>query len=145
MATSFKDVADKIRTRMNAVDLSAHGAGADAVQLIYDNDLSEPPTEDDSKWVRFAILDGIAEQADIGAGSGNTRFRAPGVATAAIHVPLRKGDKLAREIADSIASDFRSVTVNGVTYRTPYLQVIGLQGRWYRVDVNIPFYFDFLD
>lgn len=145
MSTNFQDVADKIRSRMNAIDLSAHGSGSDAVQVIYDNDLNEPPEGGDSKWIRFTVLDGTTEQADIGAGLNNTRFRTPGVAQAAIHVPLRKGDELAREIADSIGSGFRSVTVNGVTYRTPSLQVIGVQGRWYRVDVNIPFYFDFLD
>ena len=139
-SNSSKDLANKIRTKFAAVDLSSF-----TVTKIYDNDLQTPPDDGSEPWARMTILDGISEQADIGAGSSNTRFRTPGVVQVAIHVPLRKGDGTAREIADLIMDDFRSVTVNGITYRTPYLQVIGLQGPYYRVDVNVPFYFDFLD
>jgi hypothetical protein len=59
--------------------------------------------------------------------------------------PSQSGDGDALELSDKIKKLFRSVTVNGITWRTPSLGTVGRDEQWWVTNVSCPFYFDDLD
>ena len=86
-----------------------------AVPVAYANRQFTPP--DNAEWVRLAIIEGDSTLAGLG-GMGSNRYRNTGVVAAQIFVPVAVGDGLAYEIADDIATIFRSKLVSGVRFRT---------------------------
>lgn len=104
----------------------------------YDNEDQEPATND--VWARVYFLPGTSMQADMGGES--IRHRTPGVMVVALFSPLVRGVGPALAMADLIDDQFRTVTANGVTYRKPYVSVVGRERAWHRVNVTCPFYAD---
>jgi len=110
----------------------------ESVVVVYDNDPTEPP--DDDVWVRFTVLDGNTQQAEMG--GAQTTYRTPGLATAQVFIPMNAGDKAGRELADVIVEAFRAVTVSGLTFRAPAVVPVGASGKWWQLNVNCTFYYD---
>ncbi len=112
-----------------------------AVPVAYANRQFTPP--DNAEWVRLAIIEGDSTLAGLG-GTGANRYRNTGVVAAQIFVPVAVGDGLAYEIADDIATIFRSKLVSGVRFRTPATAPAGPDGAWYQRNVTVPFSADLI-
>ncbi|MCP4660986.1 MAG: hypothetical protein GY856_36760 [bacterium] len=111
---------------------------AESVAVLYDNEPQDPP--DDEQWIRFSILDGRTNQAEMG--GNQTTYRTSGVAIAQIFAPMQAGDGAARELADVIVAAFRAVTVSGVVFRAPSVGPVGAEGKWWQLNVSCDFYYD---
>jgi len=133
---SFETVANTIRSTFKT-----QIADAQSISTGYDNAPYDRP--ENTKHVLLSIVPGESVQVSLGA---TKRFRHPGIMSAAILVPLEVGDKDALEIADFIDLAFRATTftVSGqaVHFRTPAIQRVGRDGKWWRVNVNVPYYAD---
>ncbi|MBW7990048.1 MAG: hypothetical protein FVQ84_08545 [Planctomycetes bacterium] len=105
----------------------------------YDNAPFTRPT-DDTRWVRHKIEYDDATQVSIAKTS--RRHRIFGNMIVSIYIRLEIGDKESSQIADYIASKFRSVTDSRVTFRTPQYQLRGRFDKEWIVDIRCPFYSD---
>lgn len=142
-----EQLAIKLSTRMNAIDLSQVNFGTDAqpdnknLTVYYDNDSRPTPKDTNLPHVVFTVLDGQTQQRSLGCPSA-TRIRTPGVGVASIFVPVGIGDAGARRVADLILPQFRLVTADGVSYKVPYFTPVGRTGAWWQGNVNLPFTYD---
>lgn len=102
------------------------------------NAVLNPP--DDSEWCRVDVMFG--EDLQVSIGSSTHRFRTPGIMQVRLFSPVDKGQKTVIGFADTIESEFRVVSYNGVVFRTPRTAVHGRKDRWWEVAVSCPFYFD---
>lgn len=115
------------------------------IAVQYDNDgaFKQP---NDRRWIRFNILDGEAFQRTTGA---SARFEYPGVIMIQIFTLVDQGDAEARAMADTINSSFRrtraTVGDDKIVFKTPSYESAGIEGRFWRVNINVPFYFENVD
>jgi hypothetical protein len=74
--------------------------------------------------------------------------RHPGLLTIDVRTPLKDasgnplGDGLAIGYADTLAALFRNVSFDRITFRAPTVRSFGVDGPWYRVQVDCPFWRD---
>lgn len=127
---SYETVFNTIRSRFKTLI-----EDGESIPVHYDNAPFDKP--DDSIWIRFTIVPGVTEQVEI-----PSTFRTFGLATAQVFTKIETGDKLALETADTVKSSFRAISVSGVTFRTPSLEVIGRSENWWQVNIECPFYSD---
>lgn len=131
---TYSAIEDAIRSRFNTqITISKF------VTTIFDNEDADLPTT--GQWIRFTIIAGETEQVEFGS---KKRFRQFGMATAQIFDEIGKGTKNINLLVDNINTSgvFRSVSANGVVYRTPSILRVGRVANWYQVNVNVPFYSD---
>lgn len=109
------------------------------IQLAFDNF----PMDVDavSEFIRFSILNGSQEQASIGAAASqyrNTGIISIGIFTGAADVT---GSKRARQVADVVAAIFRGKVFGNppIICRGASITNIGPDGKFYHIDVSIPF------
>lgn len=104
-----------------------------------------PFTQPDvDKWVWFTIIEGASV---IGENRGGLLVhRKTGMAVAQIFVQIGIGDGTALSVADTIATAFRSVSVDGITFRAPSVVTVGegRDGKWWQVNVSCPFSYETL-
>jgi len=108
----------------------------------YPNKKFEAP--DDASWVRLNIAEATARWASFGDPDNNTE-RNLGQVTVQIFVASGEGEGEALELADQARSVFRSWrdASSGVRFRVPpYARVIGVDKKWYQINVVAPFQFD---
>lgn len=130
---THEDLHNAIRSRMDA-----QVAVPESVAVQYDNEGEAPPS--DAVWIRCAVQVGRSEQADMG--STTVRERTVGVVMAQVFCPADEGDQPGLEMADKIKAAFRRVTAGGVTYRVPSIEPQGRDGKWWQINVTVPFYSD---
>lgn len=107
------------------------------LKIQYDNGPSPKPG--DEIWARVKIDTGESDQADIAI---TPRERSFGMLTFLLHAPIEKGDKDVLNLADFVKNKFKRLTAGDVTYRTPSVRPAGRDGKWWRVRVTCPFYFE---
>jgi len=101
-----------------------------------------PP--DAAPWMRLVIQDAGATWASMG-DPGNNIARNVGQVTIQIFVPSGEGEGLALEIADQAKAVYRSWddAVTGLRFEVPpYARQVGIEGKWYQVNVVAPYRFD---
>lgn len=101
-----------------------------------------PP--DNGPWVRLAITDADANWASMG-DPGNNILRNVGQVVVQIFVLSGTGEGEALQRAESAMSIFRSWTdaTTGLRFEVPpYARQIGIDGKWYQVNVVAPFRYD---
>jgi hypothetical protein len=130
---SFASTANTIRNRF----ATEFAAVRPTVPIHYDNVPATPPAA--SPWARLTIVEGASFQVSLGA---SRRFRDTGTAIVQVFTALGSGDGEAREIADDVQAIFKAITVAGVIFRKPSAARIGPDGRYYQVNVTIPFQAD---
>ncbi|MEE9140767.1 MAG: phage tail terminator-like protein [Alphaproteobacteria bacterium] len=130
---AFAATANVIRSRFATEFATARPT----VPIHYDNVAGDPPAA--SSWVRLTVVEGDSFQVAMGS---TRRFRDTGVAIVQVFTPLGSGDGEAREIADDVQGIFKGLTVSGVVFRKPRAARIGPDGRFYQVNVTIPFQAD---
>lgn len=94
---------------------------------------------EDATWARVTVIPSATEQADIVPGR---RYRAVGIAMFSFFSPFNKGDEELNLLADYACTKFRTVSASGVTYRTPSPARVGRAGKWWQVNVTVPWYSD---
>lgn len=112
--------------------------------IAYPNKAFTPP---DSAWVRLAIVNGETLRLSLGP---NGEHRWAGIVYVQVFVPQGSGDGEARSLADEAAKIFRDralATDDGgsITFRSPSIQQIGPDGRWWQLNVICPYQRDFID
>jgi len=111
--------------------------GTTKLVVAYDN---APFVEPEGKmWVRLNIQHSITNQTEIGA---TKRFRTYGLIIVQIFIPIEEGDVDALILAKTIRDTYRCTTISGVTYQTPYKDIVGRSGKWYQINVVCPFHAD---
>jgi hypothetical protein len=114
-------------------------ADVQSLTTTYDNaPFTEPET---GKWARLTILSGQSTQITVGA-PGNNLSRYPGLVVIQMFDLAQQGDKNLLALADAINAAFSDKVLSGITYRRASLQEVGTRGKWYQVNVNIPFLSD---
>lgn len=101
-------------------------------------------TPKDGPWARLVIQDADARWASMGAPGENIE-RHVGQVTVQIFTDSGKGEGEALTLADVAKGIFRSWVdlSSGVRFRVPpYARQIGVEGKWYQVNVVAPFEFD---
>lgn len=113
--------------------------GNDKVVIFLDNqDVSQP---EQAPFVKLTSLPGSHEQASTG-GSTN-RYRYTGVFVFSIFVEFGQGDALANAIVDAIVSVLRdNSTYNGLVLRSASPIRVGRAGKFWQMNVTVPWYFD---
>jgi hypothetical protein len=80
--------------------------------------------------------------------AASKRIRHPGLLTIDVRTPLKdsngnpSGGSTALGYADTLAGVFRNVSFDGITFRAPTVRPFGVDGPWYRVQVDCPFWRD---
>ena len=127
----FYDLFMAIQTAVNTI---ANGI----LPVHYDNAPFDRPV--DLPWARLTILTGESIRADLG--SLNIRYRNPGIAIFSVFTPISIGMQKSNELVDYLAGQFRSITSNRVTFRTPDVKYIGREGNEWQTNIICPFFSD---
>ena len=107
-----------------------------ATPVFFDNTKSTPP--DNAPWVRMVNLTGQSQKIDL-----LNRYRTVGIIDFQVMVPLLSGVRAGKQLADQIASLWRSVTVSGIVFKTPSVARVGDTGNgWFQMNVSVPYYWD---
>lgn len=113
-----------------------------AIQVGYDNEEFEPDEDNLGTyevWMLFHVLMGDSFQTSSGQ---HPRFRTPGVCIVSVFgKPLIGKDKMNAAV-DLIIPKFRAVKDGSVVFYTPRAKNGRRDGRWWRVNVECPFYAD---
>lgn len=99
---------------------------------------------DNEAWVRLNIDDAATEWASFGVPDGNTE-RHFGQVTVQIFVLSGEGEGEALELADVVKGIFRnwSDVSSGLRFLVPpYARQVGVDGKWYQINVVAPYQFD---
>lgn len=129
---TFAATATTIRTRFN----TEFAAVRPTVPIHWPNEVKTPPSG--TPWVRLTIVEGESGLIAMG-GANSNLYRNPGLVVVQIFVPISTLDNLGLQIADDVATIFRSQFVSGVRFRTPSTSPIGPDGPWYQRNVTVPF------
>jgi hypothetical protein len=134
---THEDAANAIRQRFDQ-----NVASVEELTVEYPNSpLAKAPS--DSMWCRFAINWGDSNQVTLGA---QKRHRTVGIDDQfKSSLRFRRATVTPLALGDRIKKLFRSVTVNGITWRTPSLASVGRDEQWWQTNVSCPFYFDDVD
>lgn len=124
----FDSVHAVIRSRV------ADNKPAALLSVVYPNAETTKPTR--GPWGRLTILPGQRVKTEVP--SNGTR-RQVGVAVLQLFDEPGKGDGTLLEIADAINALFDGVTVSGVRFLTPSINVIGVQDGWFQINVECPY------
>lgn len=126
ISTRFKDLVEKVV----------------AIPAQYDNAPFIPP--ENSRWMTCDVIHHDHEQVTLGE-PGSRVFRYWGLLSSRLFAPIETGDGDLLAIADVIATAFKGVTVDGITYRTVTIPGPGSRtpdGKWWQVTVVCPWYSD---
>lgn len=134
---SFRAEEQAIWTRINTVWGTTTPIAWPNIDFDPDTDVGDS----DPGFIRVTILRGplSATQADM---AENPRYRHEGTLAIQVFVPANEGSGPALSLADTLADGFRGITADGITYRAPAPDPVGVSGAWYQVNLWIPFYRD---
>jgi len=104
--------------------------------IAYEN---EPFTQPDGPWVRLAIVNAPAFQADM---APEPRYRHPGTVVVQVFTHDGTGNATARRLAEQAAGVFRGRTVGGIVFRAASVLPQGTDGTWYQVNAQADFFRD---
>ena len=132
---SHSTLHNTIRSRFDTSVVSPQGLTG---RVQYDN--HKKFNIEDQLWCRLKVIPGVSETTEIG-GSTNTQ-RTVGLAIVSIFQPLGQGTKDVHELVDAIKTVFRGDPDNNVTYLEGSEDNIGRSGKFWQVNVRIPFRYD---
>jgi hypothetical protein len=109
--------------------------------IVWDNVTSAPP--ESASWVRLNIADTDANQASFGAPTDT--FRHFGLVTIMVFSVLNVGDAAALALADTAAAVFRkwNDSTTGLRFiQSPFTRQVGVERKWFHLNVTCPFQWD---
>ena len=117
----------------------SHVSGLTTVKVVHDNGPLSITTE--SIFGRLTIEFNSSSLEEL----GRKRWRHFLTAIMDFRVKPDTGDAAALAECDKIVNGCRSISLNGITYREPRLERVGLVSGWYIIRVECPFYFDVME
>lgn len=129
-------------TKFAAMKAFAEGILEPTYVLQFGNEGVTPPQG--SSWVRGTLLPATSNTVEIGS---QKTIRNTGVLAFQCFTPIQQGDAAIWALVDVIVTGYRNNVDSGVRYRTPSATspTARRDGEWWRVNVNVPYYFDDLD
>lgn len=122
-----------------AWDSSSYPVAWDNVDFDPEADAALHASPADDAWVRLVVRPSGANQITIGP-SGSRDFRHTGLIFVQIFVRESTGPGLASQLADTVASIFRSDSADGLVYDAPRKVVVGRDNRdWHQTNVEVPY------
>jgi hypothetical protein len=115
---------------------------ADPPDPLMGTAISSPEDMQVGSWTRMTVLWSPSRQADM---SESPRVRTPGTVVVQIFVPAGRGNGIALAIADEVALMFQRIRLDGMTFRTAYPRRVGPDGKWWQLNVVVPFVYDAID
>lgn len=95
----------------------------------------------DDAWARITVQGGEAFQASLG-GTGNRRWRQPGLVTVQIFSPMGEGLQTSLDVADDVVVALEGVSTSSVDLHAASVNPIGRDGAFFQTNVRTPFRFD---
>ena len=116
------------------------GASPQPFSAVQYENLPYTPTVG-TKWARFTISGGEAQQASVGA-PGNNLHRYTGTVQIQCFAPMNMGAATAKELADKAISIFQNKKQSGYVFRAGYAVTVqnSIAEGWYQVNAVIPFW-----
>ena len=139
LTTTEDDILKQLKTVWDA-------AGATTgIALVYRNvDVAEgvvAPPDGNVAWARASVETTFSGQTTFG--HNQRRFLNSGLLSVEIFTPVGVGQKQAKNIADVVFTATRGVrTSNGVIFRDANIVTVGVQGKWFRLNVLVVFEVD---
>lgn len=100
----------------------------------------DPSGLDPAEWVRITIVPADSEQVSMG---GPTNLhRQFGVVLLEIYIDQDSGARRSVELADLAINFFHSLSLAGITFRSPDTESIGVVDGWLQKNVSCDFYSD---
>jgi len=128
---AFKDIVNAITSYFNIL------AEANSFVVRYDNDPRDTPT--DKIWCVASVDFGDSRQAEIGIKT----FRNVGIFNVQIKTPLGVGSADGLNVADIIATAFRTTIVDEIiNFQVPRIEKVGRVEDNYQINVLCPFQVD---
>lgn len=111
-----------------------------SITVRFENDFRVQPTS--GTWCYSMIQYGPRERVDISARPA--RYRVRGNLIVSVLTQITDGMSSLLTIVDTISDHFNSVTISGITFRTPTVSQVGRSsdGLWWRVDISLPYIAD---
>lgn len=136
----FVDIGNACTSRFSE-QITEGGDGGSNITTLFPNDTATEP--DTGLWARVTVREGQRIQTDVGGAS--VRSRTPGVLFVEVFDEYAAGTADALALAARVQAAFERQTLDGVVFRTPYLQggSSGSRvGKWIRITVACPFIAD---
>jgi hypothetical protein len=130
---NFQTTNQAIRTMFEAYNW-------DGVQVKYEN--FDDATPASGLWAKYVFMPGSAEDASIGA-PGNNLVRSTGIVMIQVFHDFGEGDGEVYELVDDLINHVRSTDVPNVTFRAPYPNRVGRNGKWWQINVVCPWFADY--
>ncbi len=113
---------------------------AENVPVRFENDFRAPITS--GTWCFSTVQYGPRERVDISARPA--RYRVRGALVISVLTQITDGMATLLGVVDTISDHFNSVTIGGITFRTPTVSQVGRSsdGMWWRVDITLPYQAD---
>jgi len=109
-----------------------------ATPIAFENTAFKPP-EDYSPWIRVRIFDDIVQRITI---SDPATYRHSGLLVIEIFTERNTGTGVARTHGGELATLFRDVQFNGITFREPSLTNAGEESGYFKMNLSTPFKWD---
>ena len=122
------------------VTVPAEGEEAEPFSPVqYENIPYTPVTG--TKWARFTVISGEANQASIGA-PGSNYYRYTGTIQVQCFAPLGLGAAGAKDLADAAIGIFHNKAQSGYIFRAGYAVTVpnSATDGWYQVNAIIPYW-----
>ena len=140
--TTYKAEYNTLASIFNTGWVTVPGEGEESEQFSpvqYENLPYTPETG--TKWVRFTVISGEANQASIGA-PGQNYYRYTGTVQIQCFAPLNMGAAGAKELADKAIGIFHNKIQSGYVFRAGYAVTVNnsTASGWYQVNAIIPYW-----
>jgi hypothetical protein len=106
----------------------------------YDNTPMPSDATGENLWCRFKVIPAESSVAEFG-GTTNTK-RTVGFASVQIFAPVHTGTNEAHVLVDAIKTVFRGDPDSDITYGEASELNIGRSGKYWQINVSIPFRYD---
>jgi len=127
----FESITNAITSQVNSV------MSANSYTARYSNDARDTPTDD--YWCHVSLAYGNSDQVEL----NPALYRTAGVLTIIVVGPMKKGTGLLLEMADKLATAFRSLSLgSGIRFRTPRIENVGRVNDSWQINVICPFIAD---
>lgn len=136
VASSFKSGQDIIRAYFTS---NWSSTPSSALPYVLDNSIYEGNPDDD--YMEFVVRENDAIQVTCGP---TARYRVLGSVVGIFRSKLDDGAGAARIYADSLANLFRNLLLDNISFHAPKIIPVGRDDSHYRVNVIIPFKYDFV-
>lgn len=112
------------------------------VPYEFDNESFDADEESgsDDAWVRLVVRHEDANQETLGKPQ-NRRFRRPARVMAQVFVKVDTGTQQADTLVDAVRNIFEGASFDGLHFNAVSSREIGVDGKWYQVNVEAPFFY----